>query len=562
MDNYYNYKYKKYKTKYLELKGGKMEYGLYGLYSYYGDTINLRENNKRFNEINYVHDIPIPLSKDEEEDNIVIKHLKSHCKIVNGKIKEYYPGIKSFEFVPYYESEESKESEKKKQDNKRIQELIDTTYFTKELNKDASGNVFWTELNKLKRFRNRGYSKEISEQIINSYAAKATELLKDEDNYKSHKENITELRRKALDLRAKRTCDKIHKHPDLIISTNSEKIPLEEIIKYKQLLLSSLLTGIKYKNNQIIYKDPYILVNEKLGILSWNLIINKATINCIMTHHDVLFPIRIILDMDPKILFFDNIKNNNKYENYMGFFLIRFENNSDDYTQHSKPHKSREQYYVFFVFKNVNEHIDFPLWTYTLTNFRNNIVSWSDVTEKKNILYYEILQLMCMYLKEEVYFYLVSSNNIIVNKSEKYNTIKSWIHSDDIKYINFDNEIHILVSKHKIDKVSTNIWEKDKYKYIDYNEYQLFECHFGWYDDDLSKDRFCIKLGNMIINKQNILERDACINNIDSELYKLDKLRYIQPIGVNNTITDDEIYNFDINNPIMDIKLNEILDKI
>ena len=52
----YYYKYSKYKTKYLELKGGKMEYGLYGFYSYYGDTLNLRTNNKRFNEINYVHD--------------------------------------------------------------------------------------------------------------------------------------------------------------------------------------------------------------------------------------------------------------------------------------------------------------------------------------------------------------------------------------------------------------------------------------------------------------------------------------------------------------------------
>ena len=130
-----------------------------------------------------------------------------------------------------------------------------------------------------------------------------------------------------------------------------------------------------------------------------------------------------------------------------------------------------------------------------------------------------------------------------------------------IKHINFDNEIHILVSKNKIDNVSTNIWEKDKYEYIDYNEYQLFECHFGWYDDDLSKDRFCIKLGNMTINKQNILERDACINEIDSELYKLDKLRYIQPIGVNNTKTDDEKYNFDLNNPILELKLNEILNK-
>jgi hypothetical protein len=559
----YYYKYLKYKTKYLDLKGGKMEYGLYGLYSYYGDTLNLRAN-KRLNEINYVHDIPLskdnPLSKDKKGDNIIINHLRSNCTIVDNNIIEYYPNIKSFEFVPYYESEESKKSEEKKQDNENIQKLIDTTYFTKELNKDANGNVKWTELNKLKRFRNRGYSKEISEQIINAYADKAEELLKDKNNYKSDDLDITEKRKKTLELRTLRRCNKIHEHPDLIISTNSEKISLEEIIKYKQLLLSSLLTGIKYKNNPIIYKDPYTLVNEKLGILSWNLIINKATINCIMTHHNVLFPIRIILDMNPEILFYDNILTSEKYKNYMGFFLIRFENDSDEYTHNSKPHISREQYYVFFVFKNFNKNIDFPLWTYTLTNFRNNIVSWGDVTEKKTILYYEILQLMCMYLKKEVYFYLVSSNNINENKSKNYNSIKSWIHSEDLKYINFDNEIHILVSKHKIDNVSTNIWEKDKYKYIDYDKYQLFECHFGWYDDPT--DRLCIKLGNMTIHKQNMLENDACINKIDSELYKLDKLRYIQQIGMNNVITDDEKDKFDLNNPILELKLNEILKNI
>ncbi len=198
MDEYYNYKYKKYKTKYLDLKGGKMEYGLYGLYSYYGDTLNLRAN-KRLNEINYVHDIP--LSKDNKGDNIIINHLRSNCTIVDNNIIEYYQGIKSFEFVPYYESEE------KKQDNENIQKLIDTTYFTKELNKDANRNVFWTELNKLKRFRNRGYSKEISEQIINAYADKAKELLKDKNNYKSDNEDITKLREKTLALRTLRRCN-------------------------------------------------------------------------------------------------------------------------------------------------------------------------------------------------------------------------------------------------------------------------------------------------------------------------------------------------------------------
>jgi hypothetical protein len=580
MDEYYNYKYKKYKTKYLDLKGGKMEYGLYGFNSYYGDTLNLRKN-KRFNEINYVHDIPLskdnPLSKEIKGDNIIINHLRSKYK--NW---EYYQGIKSFEFVPYYESEESKKSEEKKQDNENIQKLIDTTYFTKELNKDANGNVFWTELNKLKIFRYKGYSKEISEQIINAYADKAKELLKDKNNYKSDNEDITNLREKALELRTLRRCNKIHEHPDK--STNIQGSPYTKILLEKtikdgeiQLLLSSIPTGIKYDDNPKIYKDPYTLVNEKLGMLSWNLIINKATINCIMTHHDVLFPIRIILDMNPEKLFYDNILQttrsskyiveNNKYSNYMGFFLIRFENDSDVYTHNSKPHKSREQYYIFFVFKNKNKFFDFPLHTYTLTNFRNNIVNWGTVTEKRTVLFYEIFQLICMYRQKKIYFYLVSSKKN-ENKSEN---IKSWIYPDHLQYINFNNEIHILVSKHNIEVVARmlqinqeDIRENNIYRHIDYDEYELIECHFGYYIDPKNpKDIFCIKLGNIIEDEQKKLEEIACINDINSDFYKLDKVRNIKIIGENNIIKIEDIDNFDlIEDPIMNINLKDILNNI
>ena len=554
MDEYYNYKYKKYKTKYLDLKGGKMEYGLYGLYSHYGKTLNLRAN-KRFNEINYVHDIP--LSKDKKGDNIIINHLRS-------KYKEwkYYKGIKSFEFVPYDESEE------KKQDNENIQKLIDTTYFTEELYKD--GNVKWTTLNKLKKFRHRGYSREISEQIINAYADKAEELLKDENNYKSDNNDITKIRQEALNLQKLRKCNVIHKHPNK--STKNQASPyteilLEETIKDNeiQLLLSSVTKGTYYKDNPKIHKDPYTLANEKLGVLSWNLIINKATINCIMTHHDVLFPIRIILDMDPQILFYDNILHSKKYNNYMGFFLIRFENDEDEkYTKHSKPHNSKEQYYVFFVFKNENKFFDFPLFTYTLTNFRNNIVNWGDVTEKKTILFHEIIQLICMYLKKEVYFYLVSSEN----KSDKNDTIKPWIHSEDLNDINFDNEIHILVSKYDIDNINKKLVNGDireipdkTYKYIKYKDYNLFQCHFGWYDDPT--DRLCINLGDMSDKKIEELKTNACIYNLEDNLYELDKIRYIKPIGENNIKNHEDIKNFDLGDySIIDLKINNLLHKI
>jgi hypothetical protein len=542
--NYY-YKYLKYKTKYLELKGGKMKYGLYGLYSYVGNKLNLRTNNKRFNEINYVHDLPL-YEDNNKVDNIIIRHLKSKYK--NWK---YYNGIKSFEFVPYLPNTSEKDIE-------IIKNVIKDTYFTEEIEKIGKlDKVKWTMLNKLKRFRYRGYSDKISEKIINAYADKAEQVLSKEQNYKL--DEYTEIRKKALELQSKRKCNAIHEHPNKSINNSDlyKSILLEEEIKDMQLLLSNVKTGESYeKNNPKIYRDPFTLVNEKLGILSWNMIINKATINCIMNHHDVLFPMRIVLDMDSKTLFYDNILQSKKYSNYMGFFLIRFINDEDDYTKGSKPHVSKEQYYIFFVFKNVLPDFDFPLYTYTLTNFRNNIVNWGTVTEKKTVLFYEILQLICMYLNNNIHFYLISIKND--NNINNNDIIKSWIYSKDLEYVNFDNsEIHILVSKHNIDSISDklnkSIQNEKKYKYIKYNEqYKLFECHFGWYDDP--NDKFCIKLGNMENSIKQKLKTDACIQNIDSELYTLDKKRYIQSNGIVNFI--DKYFDL-INDPIMNIKLQK-----
>ena len=517
--------------------------GLYGLYSYIGNNINLRKTNKRINEINYVHDLP--LDKDINDDNIIIQHLKSNCTIDdNNNIVKYYPNIKSFQFIPYDDT--------KKEDNKKIEELIKNTYFTEDLDIE---NLKWTKLNELKRFRYRGYSDEISEKIINSYADKATEILKDKDNYKL--DGYTEIRKKALELQSKRRCDAIHKHPNKStnFSDESENLLLEEVIKDFQMLLSSVKTGQKYLKNSKIYCDPYTLVNEKLGVLSWNMIINKATINCIMNNHDVLFPIRIILDMDSKTLFYDNILQSNKYSNYMGFFLIRFINDNDEYTKYSKPHDSKEQYYIFFVYKNENEFFNLPLHTYTLTNFRNNIINWGTVTEKKTVLFYEILQLICMYLNNNVHFYLIS---IEKNGSIDNDIMKSWIYSKDLNDINIEkNEIHILVSKYNIDnigdKLNKPIWNKKNYKYIEYNEkYKLIQCHFGWYSDP--DDKFCIKLGDMKQELKNNLKNNACINEINSELFKLDILRYIKTIGKINII------NADLDkDSIIHLKINEFL---
>jgi hypothetical protein len=462
MNDIYEHKAKKYKYKYLklknELKGGKMDYGLYGFYSYYGDRLNKRTNNTKFYEKNYVHNLN--LEPFVNGDNIVIQHLRSNCTIDDtNNITEYYPGIKSFEFVPYGRIDKDNKDDYGnigKDDYDKIQNSINTTYFTEELDID---NLHWTTLNQLKMFRYRGYSSEISETIINSYADKASELLTDEANYEA--DGLTEIRKKALELRSNRRCDKIHKYPNKppnIQGSPYTNILLEELIdaNEKQLLLSSVPTGVKYGTNPKIYKDPYTLVNEKLGLLSWNMIINKATVNCIIKYHDVLFPIRIILDMNPEILFYDNIMNTEKFQNYMGFFLIRFKNDENIDTLKSRPHDSKEQYYIFFIFKHQRPGLNFSLYTYILTSFRNNIVNWGTVTDKRTVLYHEIIQLICMYINNNIHFYLVSNNN----KNDKSNNIKSWIYSDDLESINFENEIHILVSKYNIEYIEQKLKKK------------------------------------------------------------------------------------------------------
>jgi hypothetical protein len=579
MNDIYEHKAKKYKYKYLKLKneleGGNMNYGLYGFYSYYGNRLNKRTNNTKFYEKNYVHDLD--LQPDVNGDNIIIQHLRSNCTIDDtNNITEYYPGIKSFEFVPYGRIDKNNKDDYGnigKDDYDKIQNLIDTTYFTKELDID---NLQWTKLNKLKMYRYKGYSSEISETIINSYADKASELLTDEAKYEA--DGLTEIRKKALELQSNRRCNAIHNYTNKSSSIQDPKeMLLEELIETneKQLLLSTVKTGESYNNtNSKVYRDPFTLVNEKLGVLSWNMIINKATVNCIMDNHKILFPIRIILDMNPKTLFYDNIMNTGKFKNYMGFFLIRFKNDDDIDTLKSRPHDSKEQYYIFFIFKNISPGFDFPLYTYTLTSFRNNIVNWGTVTDKRTVLYHEIIQLICMYLNNSVYFYLISYNN----KSDKSNNIKSWIHPDDLEYINFENEIHILVSKHNIEYIEQQLKKEQmteddkkeqmseddeewtevvkkikKKKYIQYKDYKLFKCHFDWYDD--IENKLCIKLGDMSQEKKNKLKQEFCINNLDDKLYTLDLKRYIQPIALNNVNKEHELHDFDLHG-IIDLKLD------
>ena len=124
-----------------------MEEGLFGLYSWYGDKLNKRENikknfpsNPRYikKEFNYITELNIK--------NEIISHLKSFTT-KDGKL---YNGIKSFEFKEYRPNNKEIDNDKI-----AVQDIINKTYF-EDGNKD-DGSVDWLKLNILRRMKKRGY---------------------------------------------------------------------------------------------------------------------------------------------------------------------------------------------------------------------------------------------------------------------------------------------------------------------------------------------------------------------------------------------------------------------
>jgi hypothetical protein len=112
---------------------------------------------------------------------------------------------------------------------------------------------------------------------------------------------------------------------------------------------------------------------------------------------------------------------------------------------------------------------------------------------------------------------------------------------DDEKWTEDDIKEQMSEDDKEWTKVAKKIKKK---KYIKYKDYKLFKCHFDWYDD--IENKLCIKLGDMSQEKKDELKQESCINDLNDELYKLDKKRLIQPIALNNVNKEHELYDFDL----------------
>jgi hypothetical protein len=517
---------------------------LYGLYSFINDKPNDRKTNIIPNdfrlgtkEFKYIHDLP-------NFGIQIINHLLS-----KKKDNIYYKDIKSYIFIPFDESLNN--------ENNKIQQYINYSYRKKISDLEKDDIELWTRINFNHRLTNRGYTFDLSEEIINNFSNNSKCIL---NKFKYNKEILDDKRFNELNKSSLRSCDNIHNiegHINKDIPYT--KILLEdEVIKQneKQLLLSSMSRHDKYLNNNKILISPWIDYSARMGYMSWSIPINKASISCIINNNPIQFPIRLLLETHPNNLFYENrfdefSKNEDNSYKYMGFFIIKYKlneshnnpdmpENIDDECKHlylytnMKTHKSKEQYYVLFVFKN-NKYInDYDPWGYHIVNFRLNIVAWGDVKEWSRYLSFEIRQLMC----SQVYFYMILKENVIDDKEcksqyEDYNEhkkcIKAWIHSkyyNLLKNYSFDDDcIHILISKHKLtDNIYNLQYKNEKIEYQDLdNGYCLFKCYFTWNNDPI--DRFLITFSSkekyipeLCIKNKCIVERDYIKNLIQNYL--------------------------------------------
>jgi hypothetical protein len=272
----------------------------YGFYGRKGNTDEVNDrtkyrypstdpyiNNKEFGI--YVHTF----------DDKIINHLDIEYN-KSGKWGQHYGNIENLIFQPVEDLSE---------ETIKIQDLINICYG---FYIDESGKyVSWAKIHALAReYMYSGYNSELSKNIVDLYAEKAEKELNNNFFNKILDDQIKPI----LKQQSARKCDKLHEINTRLPNNNLNK-PVKRLIledylyiagKEKQLLLGDKEIW-EYENNPIIFNDPWLFRWSKLGFLVWNLMINKASIKCILDHNPALFPIQIILNTNPNYLFFEQI---------------------------------------------------------------------------------------------------------------------------------------------------------------------------------------------------------------------------------------------------------------
>ena len=339
------------------------------------------------------------------ENRTIIEHLNKEYKDGNTTNGEHYPDVPNLTFMPIDGLPINEKDE--------VQELITSFY---SLYLDASKQkISWGKLHAFGReYMYSGYDSELSKEIVDLYADEAEKEFNSKNNFL--KNDFF----KSLKIQKSRKCDNVHNVKNTVLNNDTrdsvgKEVILEDLLIKKneqQLILGDLTEIKKYDNNPKTYLDPWLYRWTEFGFLVWNIMINKATVKCILDHSTALFPIQIVLSTNPNYLLYDQIDNDEINIKYIGYFIARI--NFEELekptivvpecdrlydTTFDKIHDTKQKYFVIFVFKNntgnkVTEK-------YLLTDFRLQRIHFGNLTRSKKVLFIEIQQLMCSMLNED-----------------------------------------------------------------------------------------------------------------------------------------------------------------
>lgn len=441
------------------------------------------------------------------------------------------------------------------------------------LNKDKEYkyNFKLNEINKIKK--NKNQCNQIKKTYNKLFDDDITFTEENKDKYYTDI-GLDFKQKQALLLSKERRCNNIHKVLGRINKNkNKNKILLQDLLinfnKSKQLLFGNQPFISKYSNNKKIIIDPFIEKNLELGILSYNKMINKAVVPCILNYSDLLFPCRVLINLNLNYNYFDNKSDaiTKKELIYIGFFLVRLNDDGDvniDMPDKCKKHynfkdtylpKSKERYYVLFVYKkNTWDKLTKPkrllvYYNYFVVNYRCNFVNMGEITEYKRVLYTEIEQFICMNTQNSSYFYIllkIDKKSSIINIDHQCNHILEFNMSkkknNNCIEANFHNSfIHLL----NLNKIS---YYSDKTILSDDNT--IYEQHLliSKYNFDL----IYIKLIELLENQKKAL-LDKCKELIIHIRLLMDNNKYIFEFMNNNLDNHKLYYLLDNINNINDI---------
>ncbi len=347
-----------------------------------------------------------------------------------------------------------------------------------------------------------------------------------------------------------------------------KKILLQDIFNESdklQLLYMTATYMQYYRNNNLITQEPFIERSMKLGVLSWSNLVNKALTNCWVNNCEQAFSLRMVFHKHSGFLHFQNLFNelNSTRYRFVGFFLIKFDKDSNPLVDMTKiQNKKCKKYYDFTDSnKNIDDYVIFVFRGYrtdsngkyvkasrfTLYNYKCNEVSFGSISEFKRILYIgEIQQVICMNIQEKAYFYILfeKASKEELEKYKNLSNICSTVKNEEI-----NKKKHIDCIEANIEPIFLN-----KLLYFGYYPYSIKN---KYNEKDIVDEQ------HIFVSKKNYeeikehLQTKTTIAEINTEsYYNLLNSTYARLISESKKITDNKL-NSNIINIINTSIINE-----